>query len=228
VALSSADWLSSDSTLREALVKLGECGEKKVRRLPAKGSDYFLCQVEDFASDVELDALTEVASTRFGRSLTTRGVDPARTSESAHCAEKKNHPAIAKLVARAAALLNVPTRHVEASELVRYTAGQQFTLHFDSVSLDASEPHPRASSFLLYLSSLKKEDGGATSFPDADTEGGVEVMPRRGNAIFWHNFRPDGALDTRSRHAGLPLTGAGAAKKLVMPLWAWNRPVVDY
>mgnify|MGYP002884022138 FL=1 len=62
-----------------------------------------------------------------------------------------------------------------------------------------------------------ENESGQTIFPQL----GLKIKPRQGSALFFHNTRPDGAIDKRTLHAGAPLTGPGMEK------WAMNIWVRD-
>ena len=55
----------------------------------------------------------------------------------------------------------------------------------------------RVATLVIYLNN--PEAGGGTSFPDV----GVEVAPRRGNAVFFSYAAPDPS--TKSLHGGSPV-----------------------
>lgn len=49
------------------------------------------------------------------------------------------------------------------------------------------------------MNDVKK--GGATIFPNLK----LAVWPKKGNAVFWYNLKPNYGVDYRSLHAGCPL-----------------------
>jgi len=116
---------------------------------------------------------------------------------------------------------------------------QQFKEHFDWLDpvRDTSlmKSGNRATSFFVYLEASC--EGGATAFPrikrpkapelcDAllchDENGNevdwLEVKPKVGRAIFWHNLDPAGEVDENTLHAGKPVT-----KGIKVGLNIWTR-----
>ena len=84
----------------------------------------------------------------------------------------------------------------EALTVLRYSPGQQFRLHADTI---AGTQNQRDQTVLIYLNA--GYTGGETAFPDH----GLTITPRAGDAILFTNTRADGASDPRMRHAGLPV-----------------------
>lgn len=109
----------------------------------------------------------------------------------------------------------------EELQVIYYQDHQQFKSHHDSSTF-----HTRLFTSLLYLNSLKVEQGGGTWFPfvsedavpDTVQEGidqclnndgcdgkGVVVQPSKGDAVLFFNHLPDGALDVAAIHSALPV-----------------------
>ena len=98
---------------------------------------------------------------------------------------------------RIAAISDTDIRQGEALTSLRYTIGQQFRLHLDTLP---GVRNQRVKTVLIYLN--QGFGGGETAFPDHD----LLVRPAIGDAIVFHNTHDDGTLDPRMRHAGLPVT----------------------
>ena len=57
---------------------------------------------------------------------------------------------------------------------------------------------------------------------EEDDEGkGVVVKPKKGAAVFWENFRPDGRGYEETWHAGLPVK---SGVKIGLNIWSWWQP----
>lgn len=84
----------------------------------------------------------------------------------------------------------------EPLHILRYTPGQEYKPHTDSVAGDAN---PRALTMLIYLND--GYEGGATQFPRA----GLEVRGGVGDALIFCNIDAAGRPDPASLHAGLPV-----------------------
>jgi prolyl 4-hydroxylase len=144
-------------------------------------------------------------------------------------------------------------RIVEAMQLVRYEAGEEYTAHHDFTYPSMKNRHQprRYVTVLLYLTgegdvidengirrsaaSISKTNdkvvvdglqGGETVFPRAITTSnhdGIKVKPRSGNAIVFYNVLPDGNLDDLSQHAGGKVE---RGVKYVANIWVWD-PIVN-
>jgi len=111
---------------------------------------------------------------------------------------------VARIEARIAALLQWPVENGEGLQILRYRPGAEYKPHYDY--FDPAQPGTasvlrrggqRLASLVMYLNTPLR--GGATTFPDV----GLEVMPARGNAVFFSYERPH--PDTRTLHSGAPV-----------------------
>ena len=157
----------------------------------------------------ECDALVAQARERLERSETvvmdTGGseVNAARTSEGMFFTRGET-PLIKAIEARIAALLQWPVENGEGLQILRYRPGAEYKPHYDY--FDPAQPGTasilkrggqRLASLVMYLNTPLR--GGGTTFPDV----GFEVMPARGNAVFFSYDRPH--PDTRTLHGGAPV-----------------------
>lgn len=56
-------------------------------------------------------------------------------------------------------------------------------------------------------------------FVDCDgTAEGVTFKAKKGNAVFWHNFDPDGKGYKETIHAGMPVS---SGTKVGLNIWSW-------
>jgi prolyl 4-hydroxylase len=125
------------------------------------------------------------------------------------------------LRARVAALAGVTTDDLEPPMLLQYEPGQQFAAHYDyldpsipALARDVAENGQRVGTFLLYLND--DYSGGETDFPELDWR----FKGRKGDALLFWSAGPDGALDRRTRHAGLaPVSG----QKWLLSQWIRRR-----
>lgn len=130
-------------------------------------------------------------------------VNDARTSEGMFF-ERGQHPVIARLEARIAALLKWPLENGEGLQVLRYGPGAEYKPHYDYFD-PAHSGTPtilkrggqRVASLVCYLNT--PERGGATIFPDVQ----LDVAPVEGNAVFFSYDRPHPA--TRTLHGGAPV-----------------------
>jgi prolyl 4-hydroxylase len=174
----------------------------------------------DFLSSEECDALIAGAKPRMARSLTvatqTGGeeLNADRTSNGMFYSRAET-PVIERIEKRLAALCDWPIENGEGLQILHYRPGAEYKPHYDY--FDPKEPGTptilkrggqRVATIIMYLS--EPEKGGGTVFPDVK----LEVMPRRGNAVFFSYDRPHPI--TRSLHGGAPVI---AGEKWIATKW---------
>jgi prolyl 4-hydroxylase len=121
-------------------------------------------------------------------------------------------------IARAAGL---PVPGLEWTQVLHYAVGQTFDWHVDwldpeqaGYADDLRRRGQRIATCLVYLND--DYAGGETAFETGD----VRWRGRKGDALMWANTLPDGRIDRRTRHAGLPPT---AGEKWVLSQWLRGR-----
>jgi prolyl 4-hydroxylase len=122
---------------------------------------------------------------------------PIRTSDGAVIGPTREDLVIQALNRRIAAISATAVEQGEPLAVLRYSPGQQYRLHLDTIAGAANQ---RIKTVLVYLN--EGYGGGETQFPTL----GLTVRPRAGDAIVFTNTLPDGRPDERARHAGLPVT----------------------
>ncbi|MEZ5656131.1 MAG: 2OG-Fe(II) oxygenase [Sphingobium sp.] len=142
-----------------------------------------------------------------------------RTSHS--CSVDREDPLIRAIDARIAGLMGVDQATGETIQGQRYTTGQEYRHHWDYFPVnDTYWPHmrklggQRCWTAMIYLSDV--DSGGETHFPYA----GILVPPAEGTIIAWNNLLPDGAPNTDTLHAALPVK---AGTKYVVTKWFRER-----
>ena len=98
--------------------------------------------------------------------------------------------------------------HVEGPKVVQYRGtGQHYSEHYDwSPQLAASAAGQRTTTALVYLSTVRADEGGCTFFPRS----GLRVPPERGSVLVWSNLDDEGEPDRETLHGSEPmLVGAG-------------------
>ncbi|KAI5923208.1 hypothetical protein F4810DRAFT_211142 [Camillea tinctor] len=201
--------------------------------------DPLLIYIHGFLSPPETAALLAAADGRFVPSEIYRDGrmvrNPKRTSLSAPL--PPDHPAVRRVLARAHSFLGPVGEDDEMGvpQLVHYDPGQHYGLHHDWLrepqrAFDGSpRAFNRAVSFFAVLDD--KCEGGETWFPFVEPvvraegesplwrtheDGGLAFRPVAGNALFWVNLFPNGTGDTRTVHAGMPIT---RGTKTAMNIW---------
>jgi prolyl 4-hydroxylase len=175
-------------------------------------------------SDVECAALIESARQHIKRSQTIEygngGAqdDPGRTSQGMSFRGGENE-LVCRVEQRIARLLNWPAENGEPMQVLRYGRGNEYKPHYDYFDPDRASTASilqrggqRVGSLVIYLNSPKR--GGSTIFPDVN----FEVMPQRGNAVFFSYERAHPS--TQSRHGSLPVV---AGEKWVATKWLRER-----
>jgi prolyl 4-hydroxylase len=161
-------------------------------------------------SDAECEELVALGQDHFAKSAVVGQngdsvLHPDRTSKGAFLHDCKA-PLIAALNKRLAYLSNWPVENGEAVQLLRYDQHNEYKAHFDW--FDSSTPGgkiqlqrggQRVGTFVLYLSDV--ESGGGTKFPKI----GLEILPKKGSAVFFQNTDELITPDRNSLHAGSPV-----------------------
>jgi prolyl 4-hydroxylase len=122
---------------------------------------------------------------------------PIRTSYGTAIGPAQEDLVVAALNRRIAAMTDTALGNGEPLQVLRYAPGQQYRLHSDALTRVTNQ---RTVTAIVYLN--EGFGGGETDFPAI----GVHVQPRAGDVLVFHNALPDGRMDPRARHAGLPVT----------------------
>lgn len=148
-------------------------------------------------------------------------LDSMRTNRSAAFSIADTDLVLQLIRARAAQAAGLPQDHLEPSEVLNYSKGEQYRLHVDF--FHPSLPHfadiirergQRTRTLLIYLN----EDyiGGETEFPEL----GIKFRGLRGEALLFENVNAAGDGDMRTAHAGTPVT---AGHKWLFSQWIRNQ-----
>jgi prolyl 4-hydroxylase len=179
--------------------------------LPAEVCDWLRARAE---------ALTEPAlvydpATGEGRR------ESVRTNAAAVFELQRMSVTLALVRERIARLAGLPVPGLEWTQVLHYSVGQTFDWHVDwldptlpGYAADLAARGQRIATCLIYLND--DFEGGETAFE----AGGLRHRGRKGDALLWANTLPDGAIDRRTRHAGLPPT---SGEKWVLSQWLRGR-----
>ena len=185
-----------------------DAGDRKVSVLVTM-PDPQIVMFADFLSKNECDRLVETARPRMQRSLTVdnqsggEAVNDDRTSNGMFFQRGENE-VIRRVEQRIALLLNWPLENGEGLQVLHYKPGAEYKPHYDYFA--PNEPGTptilkrggqRVGTLVMYLNEPAR--GGATVFPDIS----LQVVPRRGNAVFFSYNRPDPS--TKTLHGGAPV-----------------------
>ena len=120
--------------------------------------------------------------------------DSSRTSSSYYI--PNSDPNIPELKQKVANFLNININQIEAIQFLRYLYNEKYNYHYDY--LPNNPTNQRVHTILIYLNTLSKEEGGATSFYHYNKK----VQPETGLAVWFRNMNEDNTLNTQSLHSG--------------------------
>jgi len=147
-------------------------------------------------------------------------IHPHRTSYGTYFNRGENE-LILRLENRIAELVQYPVANGEPIQILHYEPGGEYKPHFDY--FDPKQPGneqvlmqggQRIATLIMYLNDV--EAGGSTVFPEV----GIDVLPRRGNAVYFAYCTETNTLDPRSLHGGSPV---GTGEKWIATKWFRQR-----
>jgi prolyl 4-hydroxylase len=150
-------------------------------------------------------------------------VHPDRTSEGTHF-ERGENDLIRRIEQRISELIGYPVERGEPIQILKYGPGAQYRPHFDY--FDPAHPGnekvlamggQRVATLIMYLNDV--EAGGSTVFPDI----GLDVLPRRGHAVYFAYTSENGQLDSRTLHGG---SAVASGEKWIATKWLRQRDYV--
>jgi prolyl 4-hydroxylase len=178
-------------------------------------------------SDEECEEMVRLSRAKLQRSTVVNAatgeydVHPDRTSSGTHFQRGEN-PLIRRIERRISELVACPVEHGEPIQILHYLPGAEYKPHFDyfDPSLPGNEKvlamgGQRVATLVMYLNDV--DAGGSTVFPDI----GLDVLPRKGNAVFFAYATEDGQLDRRTLHGGSPV---GKGEKWIATKWLRQGP----
>lgn len=128
---------------------------------------------------------------------TNRQIDnPIRTSQGTVIGPTQEDLVFQAINRRIAKVTNTRVSQGEALSILRYSAGQQYKLHYDAIN---GLSNNRQKTVLIYLNDGYA--GGQTVFPDLD----LTIEPCAGDAVVFDGIDCAGGVISGARHAGLPI-----------------------
>lgn len=119
-------------------------------------------------------------------------------------------------------LLGLELSWGEAVQGQRYHPGQEFRAHYDWFDTQTKywkeeflRGGQRSWTAMVFLNDV--EEGGSTEFPRL----GISIPPQQGALLVWNNADRDGAPNSRTIHAALPVA---SGVKYVITKWFRTRP----
>jgi prolyl 4-hydroxylase len=180
-------------------------------------------------SDDECDEMVRLSRGKLSRSSVVNAdtgaydVHPDRTSEGTHFQRGENE-LVQRIERRISELVGCPIVHGEPIQILFYRPGAEYKPHFDY--FDPALPGndkvlemggQRIATVVMYLNDV--EAGGSTVFPEV----GLDVLPRKGNAVYFAYCTEDGRLDRRTLHGGSPVA---TGEKWIATKWLRQREYV--
>lgn len=163
-------------------------------------------------SDSECDQLIELSKTRLKPSTvvnpSTGSYDRDKVRSSYGASFKRGENSlIMRIEKRISELTGCAVSRGEPIQTLSYALGAEYEPHFDY--FDPEQPGnekalamggQRYATLIMYLNDVKA--GGSTVFPKL----GLDILPRKGNAVFFSYANDSGMLDENSFHGGSPVT----------------------
>jgi prolyl 4-hydroxylase len=203
-----------------------DAGDREVQVIAA-AQDPRLIVFGNLLSAEECEAMIEAARPRLARSLTvavhdgTEQLHEDRTSHGMFFVRAENE-LVARIETRIARLLGWPVENGEGLQVLQYLPGAQYKPHHDYFEPGESgtpvlvkRGGQRVATLIMYLNEPKR--GGATVFPELR----MEVVPRRGHAVFFSYNRPHAS--TRTLHGGAPVL---EGEKWIATKWLREREYI--
>ena len=183
--------------------------------------------VKNFATPRICDRLIELGRPRLKSAQTydqdTGALlsDGARTNSDSQLILPHSDLVLALVRARIATSIRMPVAFFETPTVLHYKPGQTFAPHYDflddtkpGLSNEIAQNGQRVLTFLLYLN--EGFEGGETEFPLI----GMRHKGNTGDALCFWSVTPDGSLDRRALHAGLPPT---TGEKWLLSQWVRSK-----
>ena len=117
---------------------------------------------------------------------------------------------------RMASVVGTTPAYSEYLQLLRYRNGQEYRPHRDYLppsmitSIADGGSGQRESTVIVYLNDV--ENGGETEFIELNKK----IAPKTGRVLAFKNLHSDGSPDTRTLHAGLPVS---SGSKWIATMW---------
>ena len=197
--------------------------------------DPLIIAIDNFFTDEECDRYISMseettASTDGGSVMTrSRTVGKDANAKAQRTSTTWFHPYknVPELMAKCARLFGVENiSQFEEPQTVRYRRSEKFTWHLDAFapgSNNMDNGGQRTATFLVYLTEVSPESGGATTFRDLGrNDEPLKVQPKRGTALLFFPAAggiPNTPFDIRTLHAGEEVSSTAQNDKWIAQLW---------
>ena len=180
-------------------------------------------------SDEECDLLVSLSRDKLERSSVVNAstgaydIHPHRTSSGTYFRRGENE-LLQRIERRIAELVGCPVEQGEPIQVLHYEPGGEYKPHYDYFDPAHSgnqevlaQGGQRIATLIMYLNDVAC--GGSTVFPEI----GLDVLPRKGHAVYFAYCDDDGALDVRTLHGGSPVK---SGEKWIATKWFRQQPYV--
>ena len=172
--------------------------------------------VEGLLAPEECRHIIAVSDSRVEPSLVVGGREGARdlgrSSHDCNYLPDEEDLVLNRINRRIAAATGTRYEWGEPLHILRYSVGQEYRLHVDTIPGAANQ---RFWTALVYLNSGYQ--GGETDFPELD----IRIEGAMGDALLFRSLDDAGRPDPRTKHAGLPVT---AGVKWLASRWIRQAP----
>jgi prolyl 4-hydroxylase len=180
-------------------------------------------------SDEECDLLVSLSRDKLQRSSVVNAstgaydIHPHRTSSGTYFKRGENE-LLQTIERRISDLVDCPLEQGEPIQILCYEPGGEYRPHYDY--FDPAHPGnrevlaqggQRIATLIMYLNDVTR--GGSTVFPEI----GLDVLPRKGHAVYFAYCDDAGVLDVRTLHGGSPVQ---SGEKWIATKWFRQRPYV--
>lgn len=180
-------------------------------------------------SDEECDLLVSLSRDKLQRSSVVNAstgaydIHPHRTSSGTYF-ERGENELLQRIERRISELIDCPIEQGEPIQVLHYEPGGEYKPHYDY--FDPAHPGnqevlaqggQRIATLIMYLNDVTR--GGSTVFPEI----GLDVLPRKGHAVYFAYCDDAGALDVRTLHGGSPVQ---SGEKWIATKWFRQQPYV--
>lgn len=165
-------------------------------------NSYGFCKIfPNFITEDECDELIQfvgtnyIDSTLIDDSKSSNYIDKSIRSSKVYFFMNDQHKIISNIKNKIAQELNIPVENIEPIQMVKYSNLEKYNEHYDFIEGLANQ---RTHTFIIYLNTLKKTDGGSTHFIKYNKK----VYPIKGTAICFRNIDSFSRLNFMSLHSG--------------------------
>ena len=197
--------------------------------------DPYLFVIDDFLNDDECEFIKNVSKdglkvagvSHLEKDKSKYGSSYKGRTNKSNWIPKGKYPEMQQICQRIGKLIHCDYRYFEDFQVIHYNVSEEYKYHYDAYDKNetikytkfCSERGNRIGTVLVYLNDV--EEGGETGFDSIDdSKEPLLVKAKKGRLVLFKNLNPDGSLNKKSRHAGLPIK---KGEKWAFNLWLRER-----